>query len=562
MRIRFCGCLILLTAALAQSGLPATAVAQSPDPWRDDLRFLVSEVERLHPRPWVSIARAEFLAAADALTAAAPTLSEDQRVVRLMQLVSLLRDGHTRVHPTLPDHAYTVFPLRLFLFADGLFVTVAAEQHTSLLGAEVLRIGGVQSLEVFRRLETLASGDNRFYAAGWAPESLVFSHLLRGLGIIGSKDVLPLELRLRDGSLATVEIGAVPWDSRSGWFWWPFAGPAASPTNVYRTPFADSASTPLFLNREKKRYWFQPLPELGAMYLYFQSFADLPDEPFVAFQQRMFDAIDAQGLSKLIIDLRWNAGGNGSLIWPLIYNIIKRDRLNATGNVFVITGRNSFSASVLAVASLRTHAHAITVGEPMAAPYNASGDPTHVTLPNTGYRVSISELYWQYGFPGDRRRAQAPDVLVAPRAADYFAGRDPFLAPILAGEALDLEQVFAQRGVAAGLRRYREVLAAFTDTDWEPWSEREVHDVGRNLRRAGKLPEAIAVYTLNTEAHPESWNAWDDLGNAYLRALDLKRARACVEKSLRLNPGSGSGRAMLAEITEKEAASTAAGELP
>jgi Flp pilus assembly protein TadD len=120
--------------------------------------------------------------------------------------------------------------------------------------------------------------------------------------------------------------------------------------------------------------------------------------------------------------------------------------------------------------------------------------------------------------------------------------------------------VFARQGAEAGLRRYREVLAAYPGAEWEPWSERELHDTGRDLRRAGKLPEAITVFTVNVDAHPDSWNAWDDLGDAYLRTNDLVNARRCVEQSLQLNPGSSSGQSLLAEIARRE--TEAAGKTP
>jgi hypothetical protein len=546
--------LVLCLGAKAPAG-DQSATGADVQGWAEDLRLLASELERIHPRPWERVDRATFLSSVESVVAALPALTEDQRLVRLMQTVSLLRDGHTRVWRTQPGRRYAVFPVRVFQFEEGVFITVIAREYARLIGGQVIRFGSRPAREALEDAASLARGDNEFYGAAWAPESLVFAHLLRGLGIIGPADRLPLEVRLRDGSVERVELRAGEWDFRDSWFWWPSRGPAASDANEYVHAFENLPALPRFMNREQRRYWYEALPERGAMYLYFQSFADLPDEPFADFQNRMFGVMDERKLDRLIIDLRWNTGGNGALIWPLVYNIIKRERLHAPGRVFVITGRHSFSASVLAVAELRRHAHALVVGEPMAAPFNACGDSRTIALRRTGIRLDVSELYWQSGFPGDRRRAVAPDVIVPMTAADYFAGRDAAFERILDGTALGLEQTFARLGPEKGVALYRQVRAQYPgQKDWEPWSERELHDIGRNLRRAGHLQAAIAAYTLNTEAHPDSWNAWDDLGGACYKAGDLEQAQDAYKRSVTLNPGSANGVSMLQTLARALAA--------
>jgi len=67
-----------------------------------------------------------------------------------------------------------------------------------------------------------------------------------------------------------------------------------------------------------------------------------------------------------------------------------------------------------------------------------------------------------------------------------------------------LERVRADSGIAAALARYRKLrqdeglAGRFDFTEWEMnlWAER--------LAKAGKVPEAIAVYELNLEFFPES----------------------------------------------------------
>ena len=57
---------------------------------------------------------------------------------------------------------------------------------------------------------------------------------------------------------------------------------------------------------------------------------------------------------------------------------------------------------------------------------------------------------------------------------------------------------------------------------------------GYELLGQKKLDEAIAVFTKNTQAHPDSWNAFDSLGEAYLTKGDKANAALNYKKALAL----------------------------
>ena len=66
-----------------------------------------------------------------------------------------------------------------------------------------------------------------------------------------------------------------------------------------------------------------------------------------------------------------------------------------------------------------------------------------------------------------------------------------------------------------------------------------------------KLEEAITMLEINTELFPDSWNVYDSLGEALLRAGNTGDAAAMYEKSLRLNPENTNGEEALKNIREK-----------
>ena len=65
---------------------------------------------------------------------------------------------------------------------------------------------------------------------------------------------------------------------------------------------------------------------------------------------------------------------------------------------------------------------------------------------------------------------------------------------------------------------------------------------------------ALEVFRLNAERHPESYNVYHSLGEAYLETGDTTQARASLERSLELNQFNGWAVKLLRGIGEDEAA--------
>ena len=79
-------------------------------------------------------------------------------------------------------------------------------------------------------------------------------------------------------------------------------------------------------------------------------------------------------------------------------------------------------------------------------------------------------------------------------------------------------------------------------------TEAVMNFLGYQLMNQGRLPEAIAIFNLNVEAYPVSWNVYDSLGEAYKNAGDTKQAIRNYEKSLALNPDNSNGAQILESL--------------
>ncbi len=393
--------------------------ASRTDGWRADLRVFRCEVR--HRVPFREILDAGFDEAVTDLERAIPDLPDIQVAVGLWRLLRRLGDGHAGVSA---DTAYPdwgrCLPVWFFRFAEGLFVTEAEPRYGRLAGAEVLAIDGRPVPEVVAALDPLLPRDNEYGPAGVAPVWLRQPAYLHALGVADGPDRLTLTVGLADGSTTEVTVPAEP--ARPPRYWPRGRPPGAQPTGQ---------EMPAYLRHVDRPYWFEYLPAANLVYFQFNAIGDGPDEPLEAFYERLFAAVDEHHAAALAIDLRWNGGGNTFLAMPLVHRVIRHDRINRRGHLFVVIGRDTFSAAQNTATLLDRHTHAVFVGEPSGSSPNFVGETAPFTLPYSGLRVNVSDLYWQTSWPLDRRSAIAPDIYAPPTFAAYRAGRDVALEAIL-----------------------------------------------------------------------------------------------------------------------------------
>lgn len=98
-------------------------------------------------------------------------------------------------------------------------------------------------------------------------------------------------------------------------------------------------------------------------------------------------------------------------------------------------------------------------------------------------------------------------------------------------------------------RAIREVVAA---RGIKParyfYSEAAMNMSGYGFLQQDKIPQAVALFRAVVELYPESWNAYDSLGEALLRAGDTDGAIRNYERSVELNPDNQNGKDALARI--------------
>jgi CubicO group peptidase (beta-lactamase class C family) len=102
-----------------------------------------------------------------------------------------------------------------------------------------------------------------------------------------------------------------------------------------------------------------------------------------------------------------------------------------------------------------------------------------------------------------------------------------------------------EKGAAAALDRFYSELESGSIT------EGTVNQVGYSLMGSKKLGDAILALRKNVELHPGSSNAYDSLGEAYMKNGDKELAVKNYQKSVELNPKNENGVATLKKLESK-----------
>jgi len=406
-------------------GLIDTSKMSREEGWRSDLQLLNREIKRkgyhLFPRTGTE---ADFDAAVKKLHDSIPQLTDGQIIVEMMKLMRKVGDGHTGLLGGRRAEFLQNLPVQFYLFEEGLFIISTDPKYKDLLGAQVLKFGSRTPDEIVKGLEPIINRDNEIWIKQVATYRMRNLGLLNTLGLIPDASKISLTVRGLDGkervvSLATDDTQPDIWNVKPNPATW---------INLAQTL---SAPAPLYLKNPATPYRFEYLLDNKTVYFGFNSVRNDPKESLADFTSRLFKFINEKDVEKLVIDMRWNNGGNTMLLNPLVQGLIKNEKINRRGKLFVVIGRRTFSAAQNAATFIERYTNAIFVGEPTGSSPNFVGEEDPFTLPYSKLVMNVSDLYWESSFPQDRRTWIAPQIYLPPTFEAYRMNRDAALEAII-----------------------------------------------------------------------------------------------------------------------------------
>jgi hypothetical protein len=427
----------------------------------EEFRILRTTLQELHPDLYRYTGQAEFNAKADSiLNSLESDLDPIEFYLRISPMVTQIRNGHTAIRP--PQRvcdSMTVFPLRVISFEGKVYVYKdLSGNHGKLIGSEIKTINDVPVNEVVDKAIKHVSVDG-------------FNDNARFKAVVEDDLALYYSLLYGQSSQFEIEFANESWQKSlkqklQGITYHEFLSKYdlgdEFPWSLHKIDSSDAA---LLTIRSFNTFAYE-----GDKKIYFHKIiADF------------FAAIKAWGVNKLVLDIRFNGGGelkNSILLYSFLvktsvqftkqiemasivppfyvqftnyrqalkYDPIhadqatkksdrtfyisdhfsqkyvepKKERFN--GKLILLINGNTASAAGALASCIRNDKRGLIVGEENRDNYTgfSAGVPIILTLPYSGVVVTIPIRKFTYAVTEDTGRGVIPDYTVPSTAEDFF----------------------------------------------------------------------------------------------------------------------------------------------
>jgi hypothetical protein len=366
-------------------------------------------------------------------------LDRDRFYIELLRITALADNGHTNLYYK-RGAPRNYMPLRVMLFADGLYVLRATSSYADLLGARVESIEGTPTHEVIAALELLHGGTE-----GWrrtrAAIYVQSPEILYGDAIGSRPDEAHWTFRLPSGSEVTRTLpGEIAGENEPQEMtrWLSPQKMKDEPSN-WRALFSNDTALPVSLrdfNSAFRRAW---IDHGCTLFIQLKSVADVDKQHIGDFLTASTDEMRAHPPCNIILDVRFNTGGDYTKVAHFASHLA--DFLPPSGRIYLLTGPQTFSAAITAIAFVKqaTGSRAIILGEPVGDRLTFYGEGNSGCLPHENLCLHYSTGMHDYAHRCDdwdrcfwlnwifpvQVESLAPNETVEMTFADYAARRDP-----------------------------------------------------------------------------------------------------------------------------------------
>ncbi len=382
--------------------------------WAKDLDYLEKRTLELHYNLHRTLAETDFTKSFLELKSSIDSLSDEQIIVELMRIFGGLGNGHNLILATSPKvGALKKLPVQFYQFNDGVFIIEADENFEQWIGYKVESIENTPVEEALQKTNAVNARDNDMQTLWWGSYYMGLPDVLESLGIIKKASQVTITLSDKKGKSQKVTMNPISWNF-----------------DTLNIPKLKIEPQPLFLSKMDDPYWFKLLPEYSTIYIQFNVVTQKEEKSIEDFNMEIRTQIAQNKTGNLILDLRHNHGGDGSLLPPMLKTIMNFEFKNPNGKIFVIMGRGTFSAGQNLLTDITSFTNAILVGEPSGSKPNHIGDAGWFQLPYSGLKGIVSTQFHQTSTAEDFRNWIAPHIPVTLSSTDYFEGNDKALDTI------------------------------------------------------------------------------------------------------------------------------------
>lgn len=318
------------------------------------------------------------------------------------KLVANLGDQHTYI--IMPRNRLRQFPFEVWWDDERAIVTKASSDYQEYLGQEIRSIDGTPILEIRESVMQYLAFENEYWKVGISPMYLKYADVMEYEGLIASASSAIVELRSTTGDTAQIEVSTTSGESE-----------------LVAIEESHEAVPAYFTNIEDN-YSVQLIDD--DIFIQYTSAFDMPLYPLTTLLDDVQFIIDNNQVDKVIVDLRFNLGGLVDHFVPVIQFLADSD-FNDSDDLFVITGRQTFSSGVGATYSFSELTEATFVGMPTGGKPNGFSFVAGLGLTASGSSLFYSLDYLQLT-EGDPETFM-PEHLTPFTQENFIEGTDPAL---------------------------------------------------------------------------------------------------------------------------------------
>lgn len=360
----------------------------------DEFEFMKEEVEMNHKNFFNNVSKYECEEEYKRLSSNIDGISYTDYYFVLSSFLALSNDSHTSLEAGDIYSYFMYYPLQLNYVGDKVYVVSGLSDYKDYMGKEVRAINGVNIKVIEEKASFVVPHDNTVYLKLWLNNQLNNTSFLSFIDVADS-DKAPVTLTFSDGKNVSL-----------------------SPTLSQEIDRDDIISAFSSYSPYIYQGYYRAMEiRDDVLLISYNTCSDNPSYPMKNFTSDLKKVLSKKKYSKIIVDLRYNGGGNSAVLDPVI-KLLKKEKCSK----YALIGENTFSSAILNAVSLKDDADFTLVGTPTGGSINHYGELKSFTLPETGWEVYYSSKYFKLSKKYDG--SIIPDVYIEKDAESYFSGID------------------------------------------------------------------------------------------------------------------------------------------
>ena len=360
----------------------------------DEFEFMKEEVEMNHKNFFNTVSKEECEEEYKRLSSNIDGISYTDYYFVLSSFLALSNDSHTSLEAGDIYSYFMYYPLQLNYVGDKVYVVSGLSDYKDYMGKEVTAINGVNIKVIEEIVSLVVPHDNTVYLKLWLNNQLNNTSFLSFIDVADS-DKAPVTLTFSDGKNVSL-----------------------SPTLSQEIDRDDIISAFSSYSPYIYQGYYRAMEiRDDVLLISYNTCSDNPSYPMKNFASDLKKVLSKKKYSKIIVDLRYNGGGNSAVLNSVI-KLLKKEKCSK----YALIGENTFSSAILNAVSLKDDADFTLVGTPTGGSINHYGELKSFTLPETGWEVYYSSKYFKLSKKYDG--SIIPDVYIEKDAESYFSGID------------------------------------------------------------------------------------------------------------------------------------------